>query len=460
MLPICSDMKIYPIYTTNQINTLEHVGLINYFRPYKRTQKTLSGDFYIATKLSFDDLNDHPAFNTWLMHNGYNITHNTCQTANMEKISFLSRVRGFTLRGDLQAYIVKSAEWNANPFQFRMYFDAFSAKGKTADVLMVDVDRPNIDIGMLFFQQWFKGTLPNSPNNIPYMFWPFNKKAYAEEERIKIIIDNNHHLGTDSVLAIRGLHPLESLVQLINGKHTMIPAPGTVTGKLFVQVERQLTSDWLLCCFHLQDANKVTLRLSSLEESLKRYTHPDSHGSLFLTAEGLSFTGQVAPLTKGRNRLPRMEVPAQTASYVHQSMQRIYHPTPNRLATEMEPTPVAQATTTAMPTFREKPTSYAAVAVITPTPAFAQNGAQSEAHHLHELQATTKLHSSTLMNLKECCVTLVTTRQHLAANMAAMITDMNKKFTELVEANQNFHQRFDTLTKAIDNLSISQEDLL
>jgi len=70
ILPIRSDVKIYPLSTTDQITTLELIGLYNYFKPYKRTQKTLSGDFHISTKLPFEDLKDHPAFNTWLMHNG------------------------------------------------------------------------------------------------------------------------------------------------------------------------------------------------------------------------------------------------------------------------------------------------------------------------------------------------------------------------------------------------------
>ncbi len=76
------------------------------------------------------------------MRNGYNALYNACQSADMVKIGFLSRVRGFTFRGDLQNYIMAGTEWKANPFHFRLYFDAFTAKGKTAHVLMIDVDRP------------------------------------------------------------------------------------------------------------------------------------------------------------------------------------------------------------------------------------------------------------------------------------------------------------------------------
>jgi len=177
ILPIQNDVKIYPLSTTDQINNLEHIGLSNYFKPYKRTQKSISGDFYISTKLSFDDLKEHPAFNTWIMHNGYNVLYNACQTADMVKIGFLSRVRGFTFRGDLQDYIMASAEWKAAPFHFRLYFDAFTAKGKLAHVLMIDVDRPHIELGIRFFQQWYNGTITNSPNNLPYMFGHYLKRV-------------------------------------------------------------------------------------------------------------------------------------------------------------------------------------------------------------------------------------------------------------------------------------------
>ncbi len=192
------------------------------------------------------------------------------------------------------------------PFHFRIYFVAIGAKGHSAHVLMIDVARPSIDKAMHFFQLWFNGTKPNSLNDIPYMYWPLYKKSYDDVDRLKIILDHHQFVGTDSVVALKGLHPLDTLVKLVNGVHTSIrrlllsvPAQGTTTGKLFVQIKRKLTSEWLLCCFDTQDASKVTARLNTLEDSLKRVTHPDSHHHLFLSPAGLSYNGQAAPLIKG-----------------------------------------------------------------------------------------------------------------------------------------------------------------
>ena len=462
ILPIRSDVNIYALSTTDQIVNLEHIGLSNYFKPYKRTQKTLSGDFHISTRLSFQELQDHPAFNTWLMHNGYNVLYNNCQTADMVKIGFLSRVRGFTFRGDLQAFIMASDEWKAAPFHFRLYFDAFTAKSKTAHVLMIDVDRPNIELGIRFFQQWYNGTLTNSPNNLPYMFWPLFKKSYADEERLKIITDNAYHIGMDSVIGLTGLQPIDNLVKLVNGTYTSIrrlllsiPMVGTTTGQLFVQVERQTANEWLLCCFHQQDTSKVIVRMNTLEESLKKCVHSDHHQNLFTSAEGLIFTTQVAPLTKGRNKLPRLEALTYTTDYVTQSMQRLYTPNPKRQATEITTETLPQSIQPAQVT-RPPQTTYAGVTAriqIPPvTPVSGISPAIAGDATMQDLQAKTQEHSTTLAELRQCCADLATSQQRMVNNISAMNTDINAKFSELVNANIKFNDRFTDMATAIESL--------
>jgi hypothetical protein len=148
ILPIRSNIHIPPISTSDQLNGIETVVLMNYFKPYKRTQKHMSGDFHIATRLSFNESKEHLSFKTWLLQNGYSTMISSCQTSDMVRLGFLSRARGFTYRDDRQEYITSSQQWKDRPFHFRMYFDAFTTKGRTAHVLMIDVDHPNIDIGM------------------------------------------------------------------------------------------------------------------------------------------------------------------------------------------------------------------------------------------------------------------------------------------------------------------------
>lgn len=69
-------------------------------------------------------------------------------------------------------------QWKSNSFYFRLYFDTFStnAKGTMAYVLMVDVDRPSIKIGLEFLQKNGKDTYDNS-NKLAYLFFPLFRKT-------------------------------------------------------------------------------------------------------------------------------------------------------------------------------------------------------------------------------------------------------------------------------------------
>ncbi len=156
---------------------------------------------------------------------------------------------------------------------------------------------PSIDKAMLFFQQHYKGDQANSPNDLTYMFFPLLRKSYTDEERNRIITDHTHYTEKDSVVALRGLQDLETVIPLHNGINTTIrklllsiPAVGTTTGQLFVQIEKQSTTDWLLCCFHSQDSAKVTVRLSQLEDIIKVTPSSKVTGDLahFIVSNGLS----------------------------------------------------------------------------------------------------------------------------------------------------------------------------
>jgi hypothetical protein len=153
ILPLRNNRQIHPLSTTDQINSIDEIGITNFFKAYKHTKKTLSGDFHIGTKYTFDEIKNHKDFTTWFHMHGYNVFLNSCQTSDMVRIGFLSRVRTFTYRNDLCAHIMNNKQWIDNSFHFQLYFDTFStnAKGTLTYVLMVDVDRPSIDIGLTFF---------------------------------------------------------------------------------------------------------------------------------------------------------------------------------------------------------------------------------------------------------------------------------------------------------------------
>jgi hypothetical protein len=53
---------------------------------------------------------------------------------------------------------------------------------------------------------------------------------------------------------------------------------------------------------------KVTLKLATLEDTLKKAVPQECWNNLFLDEEGLKFSGQVAPLAKKKTRFSQVEV--------------------------------------------------------------------------------------------------------------------------------------------------------
>lgn len=154
----------------------------------------------------------------------------------------------------------------------------------------------------------------------------------------------------------------------MNDVHTTIqkfllslPAANTISGKLFIQIERQPVENWHLCCFYSSDATKITNKLASLQESLKKFVSPHSWSDLFTDENGITFSGQAAHLMKNKkNKIVFQEQSPQTTAYVNQLFQNLYTPKAKRPATDMEEQPQEQAVVT--PTAKVKPSvSYAMV---------------------------------------------------------------------------------------------------
>jgi hypothetical protein len=434
ILPIRNDRKIHSLTTTDQINAITGDGLPNFFKPYKRNKKTLSGDFHIGTSLSFDELKTHPDLTNWFHLYGYNISLSGCQTSDMVRIGFLARVRDFTYRDDLSKFISNTPEWKKDPFSFRLYFDTLSSnsKGVMTYVMMIDIDRPNIDTGMKIFQELFNGDQQSSPNKIPYLFFPLYKKTYTDNERQSIIADNDHHTNQVTVIALKGLHDLDNVVQLQQGmyitiRHLLIavPTPGTSTGKLFLQVERQANSDWYLCCFKTSDAAKVTVRLGALEILLKKYVKEEDLHKLFTEASHtLSLNGQAAPTKKGRNSYKILEVPPETTTYTMHAMKKLYTPTPKNLEPEY-------ADNIPDTTWNQTNTNtYHSVTPSNPPEPIYQTIKQPD-NHLITIESNITNQNHRLDRLENCCSHLAETTQALANQISLMNDNVNKKFLDM-----------------------------
>ncbi len=83
IFPICTDSKVLHLWTSDHINELTTIGVANFFKPNKGTNKTLTGDFHISSPLTYEELESHPKIASWLGMNGYNtssVTHRVPET--------------------------------------------------------------------------------------------------------------------------------------------------------------------------------------------------------------------------------------------------------------------------------------------------------------------------------------------------------------------------------------------
>ena len=299
-------------------------------------------------------------------------------------------------------------------------------------VLMIDIDRPNIDTGMKIFQELFNGDHQSSPNKIPYLFFPLYKKTYTDEERQSIIADNDHHTNQVTVIALKGLHDLDNVVQLQQGmyisiRHLLIAVPtsGTSTGKLFLQVKRQANSNWYLCCFKTSDAAKVTERLGALETLLKKYVKEDDLHKLFTeTSHTLPFNGQAAPTKKGRTSYKILEVPPETTAYAMHAMKKLYTPTPKNLEPEYTDN-ISDATW-----YQTNTITHHSVTPLHLPESINQAPKQPD-NHLTTIESNITNQNHRLDRLENCCSHLAETTQTLANQISIMNDNVNKKFHDM-----------------------------
>jgi hypothetical protein len=441
---------MHPITTSDQIKSIDSVGISSFFKPYKHTKRTLSGDFYIGTKLSFDEFKQHMSISTWFNLNGYNMALSGCQTSDMVKIGFLGRVQGYTYREHLKEYIMEMDAWKATPFSFRLYFDSFSCntKGKATYVLMIDVDRPNVEQSIEFFQKFYDGEHKFSPNQLSYIFFPLYKKTYTDAERHTIVYDNDHHTDNGSVVTLNGLQELNTLIRLHSGakisiRHLLlaIPAQGTINGRLFNQIERQSNNDWYLCGFNTSDSARVTVRLAQLESIIKRLVLPEDYSKLFRTENhSIKLNGQAAPVKKGK--LPSaLPVPENTLQYTNTIMKKLATPNDKRQAIEIEPDSLP--TTYGQPLPKTPPTP----APHPPTPLVSTPINEPQVHHrIAQLESNVLHQGSQLSALEQICKNLA----HSTKNLENQIHQMN----------DNVIQKFASMTIAINQLSTSSNGRL
>jgi hypothetical protein len=240
------------------------------------------------------------------------------------------------------------------------------------------------------------------------------------------------------VVALSGLKDLNTLVTLQQDVSTSIchlllaiPAQGTSTGKLFLQIERQAGNEWLLCCFNTTDSMAVTLHLSSLEALLKKYIKIYDYNNLFSSEDcSLKFNGQATPIKKGKSKYTIQEVPEANSAYTIKAMKKLHTSTAKRLGVEFE-----NAT-------EGKPHSLKFGGLTIPSVTLNQIPANlppevqetNADRKLQSLETNLSLQNANLSKLEECCGPCAQLSKNLENQLIHMHESVSAKFQNITDA--------------------------
>jgi hypothetical protein len=307
ILPIRMDSQAQPLKLTSQVNELTLIGSKTFLKASRHTGGSIAGDLHIATTLSFEEVCNHPTITNWMTLNGYYLILSDCQSSDMVKIGFLSRIRPFTWREDLRTTIKDTLEWRENPFQFRMFYGSLSCnkKSKTAPVLLVEVERGNISAGLAFFCNMFDGENLLSPCGIPYLFLTLYQNTLTDKEREKIIDDINHHVGYTQLIRLYGLEDIDNHITLQQNVKVKLRklllnlrAPQSST-RLFCQVEKEANKESVLCAFDSDLYEVVMANLPNISLLIRQCIIEADWKNVFCNADFSLLIPQKVITTKG-----------------------------------------------------------------------------------------------------------------------------------------------------------------
>jgi len=216
ILPVRNDSRASPIKTTSQVNELTLHGARVFFKASKPTGNSIAGDFNILSSLTYEESCLNEIISNWMALQGYYMVKCDCQTSDMVKIGFLTRVHPFVWREDLRNEIKNTALRQSSPFQLRRFPGSLSCnkKGIMAPVMMVEVERDEVSTGLEFFCHAFTGNNPLSSCGLSYLFFTLYQNQLTDSERFDIIQDANHHVGDVDLLHLHGFQEIDSLVTL------------------------------------------------------------------------------------------------------------------------------------------------------------------------------------------------------------------------------------------------------
>jgi len=320
--------------TTSAVNELHAISAKILFKASK-PNSSLAGDFHISSSLSYEEFSLHEKIQNWLTLQGYYIVLCDCQTSDMVRIGFLSRVRPFVWREDMRTLIQSTALWQSNPFQFRLYPGSLSChkKGIICPVLMVETERDKIAEGLEFFCHAFDGENPLSPCGIAYPFFTLYQNQLSDEDRLSIIQDSLHHTGEVSLIHLDGLQDVNNLVIL--WQHIQVQLRKLLLGlrvnqsnhQLFLQVEKEADPESIVCAYHSVDNAMIMANLPFLSQYIHACILESDYEKAFLYPDfSITPLTKTIPIKAGNMHVNSKPIPFEVQEHTSITLQKMVSP--------------------------------------------------------------------------------------------------------------------------------------
>jgi hypothetical protein len=178
------------------------------------------------------------------------------------------------------------------------------------------------------------------------------------------------------------------------------------------------------------DATKTSLQLSNIESFIKRYIRPEDHAKLFSDeSRPLKFSGQAAPIKKGRPRLLILEVPEETLQCTSKAFKKLYTPIPKRPTPQTIFEAISIPGTPTLPPLQPQ--------TISPNQQHSSNSWKTQTVTSHDItekmynvEVDIKNQNTRLARLEEICSQLASSTQHLSTQLITKTHNANEKLGE------------------------------
>lgn len=177
-----------------------------------------------------------------------------------------------------------------------------------APVLMVEVEREHVNIGIDFFCNNFDSENPFSPCGLSYLFLTLYKNQLTDTERFHIIQDTNFHICQVKLIHLFGLQDIDTTVAL--KQDIMIRLRKLLLGlcahqtnqRLFVQIERDSNPEAIVCAYNPVDHDTVMSNIPHLSTFIRQCIKEAEFEKVFSTQDfSLSLSTKSIPIKKGKH---------------------------------------------------------------------------------------------------------------------------------------------------------------